>query len=331
VTGFLENFWVRTGARLHFGQLDLNGSLGRIYGGIGLAIDEPYLEIIVEKSEELSLISSDKDNKRVEKIARKYLEFYELPGVKIKVIQALPSHSGLGSGTQLSLALGFAITQVYGLQPPLAELACVTDREGSRSGIGVAAFENGGFIVDGGKQKEIVDIGNDCKFQIPPLLARFPFPEEWAIILALPYNTEKMFGSKEDRTFKSLPLMDEQISGKICRHLLMKLLPSLIEKDLGSFGQAISEIQKQLGNYFATVQGGIFASELGYGLAEHMLAQGAVGIGQSSWGPTVYGFTTQDKKTQLLESTRKLLGDYGRVWSARGINHGADWGWNKEY
>ncbi len=324
----MRDLWLKTGARLHLGQLDLNGSLGRLYGGIGLAIDQPQLEIFVEKQEKLSFICLDTEKERVEKIAQKYLDFYKLPGVKIKVVQSLPSHSGLGSGTQLSLALGFAITRVYGLQPTLTELACITDREGSRSGIGVAAFEQGGFLVDGGQQTNNADIEKDS--QIPPLLVRIPFPEEWAIILALPYEKEKMFGNKEVRALKSLPPMDEQVSGRICRHLLMKILPSLKEKNLECFGQAVTDIQKLLGNYFAPVQGGIFASDQGLGLAKHMLSQGAAGVGQSSWGPIVYGFITRDKQAQLLESTRNILGKYGHVWAAKGVNHGADWGWNIE-
>ncbi|NLA04271.1 MAG: hypothetical protein GX881_00980, partial [Firmicutes bacterium] len=145
----MKNFWVRVGARLHLGHLDLNGSMGRYYGGIGLAINQPRLEVLVEKQEGLTLASKYSD-KRVEIIAQKYIDFYDLPGAKIEILQVIPTHCGLGSGTQLALALGLAITRVYGLHPPPAELARVTDREGSRSGIGVAAFEQGGVLVDGG-------------------------------------------------------------------------------------------------------------------------------------------------------------------------------------
>ncbi len=321
----MKKFWVKVGSRLHLGHLDLNGSLGRYYGGIGMAINQPQLEVFVEKQEGLTLVSKYSD-KRVEKIAQKYIDFYDLPGAKIEIPQVIPRHCGLGSGTQLALALGLAITRVYGLRVSPVELARVTDREGSRSGIGVAVFEQGGVLVDGGIQVKNASMQGDLP--LPPLLLRIPFPEEWAVVLALPHSKEKMFGEKEIEAFKSLPPMGEQVSGKICRYLLMKLLPSLKEKDIYNFGQAVTGIQKLIGDYFAPVQGGTFASEHGLKLAKHLLSQGAVGVGQSSWGPVVYGFIMKNQKAKLLESTRRIMGEHGRVWGAEGVNHGADWGWN---
>jgi len=321
----MEKFWVKTGARLHLGQLDLNGSLGRLYGGLGLAVDRPQLELTAEKSSDLSLVCQENERKRLEKIALQYLEHYGLPGVKIELVQSLPSHSGLGSGTQLSLALGFAISRVYGLEPSLAELAGITDRESSRSGIGVAAFEQGGFLVDGGKP--VGKTGGRDRWEVPPLLIRIPFPEEWEIILAMPHAEKKMSGNKEEKAFQSLPPMGEETSGAICRLLLLKLLPALLEKDLSGFGQAVTEIQKLIGDYFAPVQGGQYASPQGLRIADYLLAQGAAGVGQSSWGPTVYGFTAKENQARLLENTRKLLGDEGLVWIASGRNQGASWGW----
>lgn len=289
-----------------------------------MAINQPQIEVLVKKQEELTFASGYSD-KRVEKITQKYLDYYNLPGAKIEIRQMIPRHCGLGSGTQLALALGLAVTRVYGLHPSPAELARVTDREGSRSGIGVAAFEQGGVLVDGGIQ--VKDAGRK-NLPLPPLLVRIPFPEEWAVVLALLHSKEKMFGEKEVEAFELLPPMDEQVSGKICRYILMKLLPSLKEKDIESFGRAVTAIQKLIGNCFASVQGGTFASTQGLRLAKHMLSQGAVGVGQSSWGPVVYGFIRKTQKAKLLESTGEFMGKHGRVWGASGVNHGADWGWN---
>ena len=321
----MEKFWVKTGARLHLGQLDLNGSLGRLYGGLGLAIDQPQLEIRAERSKSFSLQSICGEEKRLGKIARKYLEYFNLPGVKIELVQTLPSHSGLGSGTQLALALGFAITQVYEISCSITKLAAITDRESSRSGIGVAAFERGGFLIDGGKK--------DCKtqsedrYEVPPILARVPFPEEWAVILIMPEQKEKIYGSKEQNAFNFLSPMNEDISGKICRLLLMKLLPGLVEKDLVSFGEAVTDIQNYLGSYFTPIQGGLYASPQGSRIVEFLLSQGAVGVGQSSWGPTIYGFIRQDTKAELLAKTQNFIGNERSVWLASGRNKGASFGW----
>ena len=59
--------YVRTPARLHLGLIDLGGELGRVFGGIGVAINCPNVileaessqnfEIKGEKSEDLRPIS----------------------------------------------------------------------------------------------------------------------------------------------------------------------------------------------------------------------------------------------------------------------------------
>jgi len=251
----MERVWVRTGARLHFGQLDLNGSLGRLYGGLGLALDWPRIELFAQESEKLELICPGEEN-RLESIARQYLEYYSLTGVKLELEEIFPSHVGFGSGTQLALAIGRAITTLYGIEPPQAELAAITDRESSRSGLGIASFFQGGFLVDGGKTMD--GKGNISK-QAPPILIRKPFPEEWSIILAVPRADEKMFGRRESEAFKSLPPMEEQVSGRNCRLLLMKLLPAIAERNLSAFGEALEEIQAHIGEYFAPIQGGHFS------------------------------------------------------------------------
>lgn len=306
------------------GQLDLNGSLGRLYGGIGIAIDQPELEVVAEKSESFSVICEKCDEERLGRISCEYLTYYELPGVRIELTRSLPIHSGLGSGTSLSLALGFAITRIHRLHPPIAELAAITDREGSRSGLGVAAFERGGFLVDGGKS--IDSVFSHPRFQIPPLLARIPFPDDWVIILALPEG-ERMFGRKEEDAFRSLPPMDQKVSGAICRLLLMQLLPSLVERNLESFGRAIEAVQELVGSYFAPIQGGTFASPAASRIVEYMRSQGISGVGQSSWGPSIYGFAHKGSYLDIVENIRNYIGDFGQVWATSGRNHGASWGW----
>lgn len=319
----LQSFWIKTGGRLHLGQLDLNGSLGRIFGGIGIAIDEPSMELVAERCDSLVISPETEERKRLEEIAQQYLHRYELPGARIKLQRTLPAHSGLGSGTCLSLSVGFAITRLYGLNTTVAELAAVTDREGSRSGLGVAAFEQGGFLVDGGK----VAAGENRR-RIPPLIARLPFPEEWSIVLALT-NAERVFGKKEEKAFGSLPRMKEEVAGAICRMLMMRLLPSLVEKDLEGFGAALTAIQEHLGAHFTAIQGGLYASAEGARIAAFLRTRGAVGVGQSSWGPTIYGFVRRESAGPLVQELQASIRDRGRAWAASGRNRGASCGWTE--
>ena len=318
----MDRVWVKAGARLHLGQLDLNGSLNRMYGGFGLALDRPGIELIAQKHNGLCLICPGEE-KRLEQIARQYLEHYSLPGVKIQLKQLIPSHAGFGSGTQLALAIGRAITNLYGLTPSPEELAGVTDRENSRSGLGIAAFFQGGFLVDGGIS---MPYAAERINKPPPILARLPFPDEWSVILALPHGNNKMFGVREIEAFRALPPMEEQVSGRICRLLLMKLLPGLAEKNLPAFGQGLSEIQACVGEYFAAVQGGRFACAEGERMAECFNNLGLSGVGQSSWGPAVYGFCEKENQESLLEEARRQAGTNVSVWASAGNNNGAAWG-----
>jgi len=319
----MSSVWVRTGARLHFGQLDLNGSLGRLYGGLGLALDWPRIELTAHRSDRLELICPREKN-RLESIARQYLEYFSLPGVKLELKQFFPSHAGFGSGTQLALAIGRAIATLYGQNPPPTELAAITDRENSRSGLGIASFFQGGFLVDGGKAMD--GEGNISK-QAPPILIRLPFPEEWSIILAVPKTVDKMFGKRESEAFKALTPMDELVSSRNCRLLLMKLLPAIVEKSLSTFGEAIEEIQANIGDYFAPVQGGRFSHVESLRMAECFSSLGLSGVGQSSWGPTVYGFCQKKDKEHLLNQVKHQAGEHVSIWATEGNNRGAEWGW----
>jgi beta-RFAP synthase len=317
----VDKAWVSAGARLHMGQLDLNGSLGRLYGGLGLALDSPRIELEASKHEGLCVNSSGEEE-RLGRIARKYLEHYRLPGVKIEIKRTLPGHMGFGSGTQLALGIGRAITALYGLNPSAEELAGITEREGSRSGLGVAAFFGGGFIVDGGKALE----GGRPGKKAPPIVARLDFPEEWAVILALPPKSERMFGEKERLAFSGLEPMEEKLSGHICRLLLLKLLPGIAERDLLAFGQALEEIQACIGDYFAPVQGGRFACAQSAWAARCFSGLGLTGVGQSSWGPLVYGFCPRAGLEGLLEKARSQVGEGVEIIASRGQNRGASWG-----
>lgn len=322
-------FRVKTSARLHLGQLDLNGSMGRLYGGIGLAVDRPCLEISAQPDKDLNIAGPEEEGDRVLAIARQYCRHYGLPGAKICITSSFPAHSGLGSGTQLSLALGLALTRIYGLHPEIMELARLTDREGSRSGIGVAVFTRGGFLVDGGMPAARRNGAGETPFQVPPVVACLPFPREWGIVLATPHKQERISGSKEKLAFQSLPPMAEELSGRLCRLVLMKVLPALVEKNLALFGEGVTEMQQIIGSYFAPVQGGVFATREGAELAELLLSAGAAGVGQSSWGPTVYSFASNEKLASLEKVARAYLDNRGDVWVARGRNQGASWGWCK--
>ena len=93
------------------------------------------------------LVTSFLDDALLRKAAEALLP--EGKGVKIYVEDLIPAHVGFGSGTQAALATAAAVNELYGLGKSVRELAFAVKRGGT-SGIGVTAFEKGGFIVDGG-------------------------------------------------------------------------------------------------------------------------------------------------------------------------------------
>jgi beta-RFAP synthase len=274
-------------ARLHLGFFDLEGGLGRRFGSIGLSLDRPVTRLVVRRSDVTRVRGPEQE--RVVRYLAQMCSGLGLSGHHDVVIeQAMPPHAGLGSGTQLALAVAAAVRRLHGRADDLRGDAAVLGR-GARSGIGIGLFGQGGLVIDGGKGRLAGP---------PPLLARAAMPEAWRVLLVLDRNSEGLSGQQERAAFDSLGPMDAAVSGAICRLVLMQALPALAEADLGGFGAAVTAIQAHVGDYFAPSQGGRFTSP-GVGAALGVLAAaGATGIGQSSWGPTGFAFAADEREAR---------------------------------
>lgn len=324
---------VRTPARLHLGLLDTNGGLGRLYGSIGVAIEHPNVVLQAEPADRLLVEGLEAE--RVAAFARRFLDRYPLPhGVRLRLKASIPAHVGLGSGTQLALAVGTALARLGGLDLSVAEIAVIMGR-GAHSGIGIAAFQQGGFVLDGGhrlaRSRQAVP-GADAQLptaaetNIPPILFQHPFPEDWYFVTIVPEVEAGFSGEREQRAFETLPQAPAILVEKISRLLLMKMLPSLMERDIVGFGQALTEVQRLVGDCFAAVQGGRYANPLSERLIGYLLDMGAVGAGQSSWGPTVYGLMAgEGPALRLADEARKFLVSEGggQVSCVQADNRGA--------
>lgn len=276
-------------ARLHLGFLDLNGEIGRRYGSIGIAIDHPSTELTITPSAENA--ATGPESRRVLKLLRKYTDDGKLGAYAVDIANAIPAHAGLGSGTQLALAVGAAIARLQGRDLSPADLASLGER-GARSGIGLEAFASGGFIIDGGKGKTD---------RPPPLTLRTDFPKDWRVMLILDPNFSGVSGEAETTAFAGLPPFPERQAAHICHLVLMKLVPGLKELDIEAFGSAITEIQEIVGGHFASKQGGSPWTSRAVGeIASRMRDMGATGIGQSSWGPTGFAFVDSQKAAERL-------------------------------
>ncbi len=302
-------------ARLHLGFLDLNGGLGRMFGSIGLAVDVPRTELVLKRSRTFN--GEGPDHARAVAMLHRIVDAYYLDGAyEVNVTSAIPPHAGLGSGTQLALAAGAALMALEGIDYSPSRLGEIVDR-GARSAIGMAAFEQGGFIVDGGR---------GALDRAPPILIRVDFPTAWRALLVLDAHTAGVHGEAETKAFATLPPMPEDLAAKLCRLVLMQLVPGLAEADMQAFGDALTEIQRIVGGHFAAAQGGSpWASSAVGRVVEALRRNGAYGIGQSSWGPTGFAFApSQEIAARLYDSSIGLARAEGlEIVIAEGRNRGA--------
>jgi len=302
-------------ARLHLGFLDLNGDLGRMFGSIGLAVDTPRTELVLKRSQTFK--GEGPDHARALSTLRKLADAYNLPAAyEVKVTSAIPAHAGLGSGTQMAVAAGAALMTLEGIDHIPSRLGEMVNR-GARSAIGMAAFEQGGFIVDGGR---------GALDRAPPILVRANFPAAWRALLVMDASTAGVHGDDETNAFAALPPFPAEAAAHVCRLVLMQLVPGLVEEDIDAFGAALTEIQKVVGNHFAAAQGGSPWTSPGVGrVVEALRAAGGVGIGQSSWGPTGFAFApSQEIARRLYDSAIEVARAEGlEILIAEGRNRGA--------
>ena len=309
-----EAVFIEAPARLHFGMLDLRGTFGRRFGGIGAAVPEPSL--LLEAAPARTLHASGPSGDRALEFARRFLAHHHLEaGASFHVHRAIPSHAGLGSGTQLALAVARALAELHGLPTDPAALARAVGRA-QRSAIGTWLFGAGGFVLEGGRRPESSNPA--------PLLARYSLPERWRCVVVLPPGTPGVSGEAEASAFAHLPPPPERSVMRVSHIVVMALLPAIVEGDLRTFGHAITEIQCINGRWFAPAQGGMFSPGPSGALVERMREWDVPGVGQSSWGPAVYGFANGDEDAAaLVERVRGYVGTEAAIYAGGFANTGA--------
>ena len=238
-------------------------------------------------------------------------------GARIEVLSAPAEHVGLGVGTQLSLAVVRLLLELGGNPAPPPETLARLAGRGRRSGIGLHGFFHGGLIVDGGRRDDATP---------PPLLARLPFPEDWSILLVQPRGPRGRHGAEELQAFEELPPLADRVTDRLCRLVLLGILPAVVENDLHAFGAALTELQHNVGSIFAPMQGGAYATPQSESIIAELARLGLVGAGQSSWGPTLYAFGSLTEPERAAATSRlcdRLTLEHDQVRWAHGANRGA--------
>lgn len=289
----MQQIIIRTPARLHFGLLDLNGGLGRVDGGIGLAVEQPQTVIIARRTW-LTIAHCPMEptfEERLTDAIRQVCTQYDLRGASVEVLERARPHSGLGSASQMLIGAGLAVCALYGLKPSARDIAALVGRGGT-SGIGIGALEHGGFLLDAGhrfQQGEGSKSGyspssTSIGVPPPPLLFRCDFPP-WDVLIVIPQG-EGASGDRERDLFEeACPIPAHEVE-KMSRILMMQMLPALLEADLRTFGTAVEAYQGYGFKVFELQTQGPLIAECIHFLRAH----GAVGVGMSSWGPSVFAF-----------------------------------------
>jgi beta-ribofuranosylaminobenzene 5'-phosphate synthase len=310
----MDSVTIRVPARLHLGFLDLNGEVGRRFGSIGLAISGYATQLTLARSARAHC--EGVQSERGQEFLASMVQHLRVPDAhRLQVTEAIPSHAGLGSGTQMALAVAAALRRLHGLKLDIAGDAVRLGR-GARSGIGIALFNKGGLVVDAGRGPTST---------IPPVVSRIAFPPKWRLVLVLDSHQQGVHGVEERAAFATLPVFSPTDAALLCRLTLMKVLPALVERDIANFGAGISRMQTILGDYFAPAQGGRFADPNVAHVLNTLGKAGAHAIGQSSWGPTGFALAANNEQAlQLAGLARSAARGQGldvRICSAR--NRGA--------
>ena len=323
---------LRASSRLHFGLLnpgaDQRGgpAAQRLFGGVGLMIERPGLRLSVEPSASWSAQGPLSERAlafahRCAQSIRHERADIDLPPRRLVIEWAAPEHVGLGTGTQLGLAVARALAASWGVEADVPTLARWVGR-GLRSALGAHGFAQGGFLVEAGKR---------AAEGLAPLVARLAFPDDWRVVVVLPRDEERSagwYGLREAEAFAQLAARpaDPGRIDLLCRLVLLGLLPALVERDGEAFGEALYEFNVRVGEAFAPVQGGVYAGADVAEVVAFVRGQGIRGAGQSSWGPGVFAVVADADRAEHLSArlrTRFVLED-SAVRVTQACNHGAD-------
>lgn len=314
---------VTTGARIHVGFLNLSLAHNRLYGGIGVGLDEPRTVVTAAPADGI-----DCDHPVARGYVARAADRLGVSGATVTVESALPRHAGLGSGTQLALAVLTAVGRAHGREPDVRGLAPALGR-GGRSGVGVATFEEGGFVVDAGHPaaRYTPDPPADGAWTVPDVAVRRALPASWRFLVVVPDADRGRSGEAEDASIRSVveradPGTADRIAGVVTR----RLLPAIAAGDHDRFGAAIRSIGRLNGTWYTDEQGGVYRPPAGEIVASLDDDPACHGAGQSSWGPCVYAVTHVDRADAARAAGRAALDDAGvdgRVRVVAGRNAGA--------
>lgn len=308
---------VRAPARWHLGMMSFGVPGARSFGGVGVMIDRPGVRVRLRLAERFEARGPLAE--RAIRFARSCVDAWggasgQPAGCAIEVLAVPRSHVGLGSGTQLGLAVAAGMRHL--LDPPAVdehpaqphpaeeelkasehewffetsdalELARAAGR-GRRSCVGVYGFSRGGLIVEAGRT--VAAMGqpeDDATRPFSPMVARVRLPSTWRCVVIVPRDIVGLHGDEEKAAFSRLPPVPVEVSAELARIALLELLPAAVEGRFADFATAVGRYGVMAGKPFEQESQRLPHAEATRQLIELLAELGVPGAAQSSWGPAV--------------------------------------------
>lgn len=306
---------VTTGSRLHFGLFAFGRTAGRQYGGVGAMVAQPTVQL------RLTPGRADQCSGPLAERVAEYLAAvrqawpWAAAPVHASILHAPPDHVGLGTGTQVGLAVAAGISALFDQPiPDAGKLSQVVGRA-KRSAIGTYGFLQGGLLLESGKSSS---------YELSPLAARVELPDAWRFLIVRPRAARGLSGAAESQAFAELPPVPPDVEDELRGIATDQLLPAAQQADFSAFTSVLRHYSRLAGNCYAPYQGGIFANKSVARIADHLEAFGAQGVGQSSWGPSLFALVPEERAAdqialQLVAETAEPL----EVTVAAPLNRGA--------
>ena len=272
---------VTTGSRLHFGLICSPPAARWRFGGIGVMLKQPAWRLSVTPiSADADVIhANDETCRRIREFLDRIRSHRNVQSLQLVVHQEMSFHTGLGSGTQLGLALSAVVELIthLRLQEDPFLLAQLADRA-ERSAIGTVGFVRGGFLIDHGEshldaRRRHVD--------------RIALPDNWRFVLIHPVDSQGLSGERERTFFQQHVSMPATLIENLEQQVLKHIAPSLREQRFDAFATSLENYGRMVGTFYAAEQGGVFAHSAMAQLAALLRTKDVLGMAQSSWGPLI--------------------------------------------
>jgi beta-ribofuranosylaminobenzene 5'-phosphate synthase len=304
---------IRTPARLHLGMMSFGTTHERSFGGVGVMVDRPGVHVRLRRADRLEARGLLAD--RAVRFAQACAQAWGLApvGCGIEVVSAPRSHVGLGSGTQLGLAIAAGMRHLFQRVPeaeppavphPLQEPPQAADHEtlfdtsdaldlarlvgrGRRSCVGVYGFSRGGLIVEAGRVVGGPRADDDAQREFSPMIARVRLPSTWRCVVIVGRDVVGLHGEAEKAAFARLPPVPQEVSAELARIVALELLPAAVEAKFDAFAAAVRRYGTLAGKPFEPEAAALPHANATERLLELLAELGYPGAAQSSWGPTV--------------------------------------------